>query len=106
MRLYETDRCWGTEHHFLPAVLSTVMCQVSEVYLRRVQIAYSLMRPLIIPVANELLVGLEHLGFAIVCLMEGLGLADCRRPPYASMICSMPFPVQNSVNADRSPRAG
>jgi hypothetical protein len=37
-------------------VLSTVMCQVSEVYVCRVQIAYSLMRSLIVPVVHEFFV--------------------------------------------------
>jgi hypothetical protein len=60
-----------------------VMCQVSEVYVRWVQIAYSLVWTLVVPVIHEFPVGRIHAGFAEVRLMERLDLADRRRPPYA-----------------------
>jgi hypothetical protein len=49
--------------------------EVFEVYVRWIEIAYSLMWPLIVPVVNELLMRLEHPSLALVRLMKSFDLA-------------------------------
>ncbi len=67
----------------LCSVLSTVMCQVPEVYVCRVQIAYSLMRPLVVPVLHEFFVGWVDPGFIGVGFVECSDLSDGGWSPYA-----------------------
>jgi hypothetical protein len=54
-----------------------------EVYVCRIEITDSLMRPLIVPVMNETSMAGKHPALADVRLMEGLNLPDRRRPPHA-----------------------
>jgi glutaconate CoA-transferase subunit B len=60
------------------AVLSPNICQglqVAEVYVCWIEIAYSLMWSLIVPVVDEFLMGFEHPCFLVVCFVEGFDLA-------------------------------
>jgi len=54
-----------------------------EVYVCRIQITNSLMRSFIVPVMDESLMAGKHPALVDVRLMEGLDLADCRRPTHA-----------------------
>lgn len=54
-----------------------------EVYVCRIQITNSLMRPFIVPVTDELLMRGKHPSLADVRLMERLNLTNRRRSPYA-----------------------
>jgi len=53
-----------------------------EVYVCRIQITNSPMRPPIVPVMNELSMSRKHPRLADVRLMERLNLTNRRRPPH------------------------
>ena len=69
------------------------MCHVSEEYVRWIEIAYSLVRPLVVPVGHEALMARIHPGLVDVRFMEGLDLSDCGWPPYARDDMLDPVPI-------------